>query len=337
MLTDIDNNRVWVVRWIFFIFIGYPLQVLLFFIYPFLHLYWRLFIYKEIEQQKEPVHADVTFTPKYKFNGALLDNTDDHGAFTMYGAINDHGLRALLCMHNFIRRVDDVGQYNLRKVSGDVVVAWCFAWSHKDVRRENLRHEVLGAAWNYLKNLGTCSFDDDNKGWVSNRCNNFGLNFCPDSEVYGLGQPMAGPQFYTNSALFALASFYSFKWKIIFWLHWIFMGGWFWMWSPVLYTKSKPVHYAKDITMKALWVHKFIFGKKFWITKPMNTITFKLSEYKNDLFWALVGRANTRRLPQVLNAFFSQKPDASSKYVESDMNPFLSKGINDIYAQERRL
>lgn len=322
------------IRWILFIFVGLPFQLVVFIVYPFLWIYWRLFIYEEVFPQKLPHHEDVPVEKRMRINNQLLDNTDDHGAFTMYGVINDFGLQLLTLSGDFMRRYDDHGKFNMDKVSGDVVVAWCFAATHKDVNHKNMEWPVRMAAWNYLKNLGTRSFDWGNNGWVSNRCNNFGLNFCPDSEAFGIGQPMAGPQFYTSSCLFALASKYSWKWKVVFWAHWLILGGWFWMWFPIIYTKSKPVHYAKDITMKALYVHKWVFGDWAWISIPMWTITTRLSTHENPLFRAMYGWIPGSITP-AMNAFFSQRADSGSKYIPNDMNPELGRAILDLYRESR--
>jgi len=93
-------------RWIIFIFIGYPFQLLVFIIYPLIHLYWRLFIYEKIDQQKMPAHEEVSlerYPVKRRLNNLLLDNTDDHGAFTMYGDIDTQGLGLLQVMGTLIR------------------------------------------------------------------------------------------------------------------------------------------------------------------------------------------------------------------------------------------
>lgn len=331
-------------RWLFFPSIGYPFQILLYIIYPFVHLYWRLFVYEKVKEQKIPQHETCPdFIAKTRFHGMFIDNEDDHGAFTMYGFA---GFNSLVCLldseGNFVRRTEawnsDEGEFefNRKMVSGDVVVAWCFAMSHD--MHPAIKGTVTKAAWNYLKNLGTRSYcDGRNNGDVSNRCNNFGINYCPDSDLLRIGQPMAGPQFYTNSCLFALASCYSWKWKFVFWAHWIFLGGWYWAFSPVIYTKSKPVHYAKDIVMKSLWVHKVIFGNRWWIRIPMRTITLKLSEYKNDLFYAMCGIQNFRPMPAVMNAFFSQKADATSRCNPNDMNPYLSFAIDEMYELSNKI
>lgn len=329
-----------IIRWLLFFFIGYPFQLAVYVIYLFVHLYWRIFEYKKVTNRQDPVHQ-FSFEPGSnlgfgtRVDGQLLDNHDDHGAFTMYGHIQELGLSKLVRNGNFVRRYETSDPDNLRMVSGDVVVAWCFAATNKHVNLEKLKPRILESAGNYLKNLGTCSNDEKNNGWVSNRCNNFGINFCPDSEAWGIGQPMAGPQFYTNSCLFALASKFSLKWKIIFWIHWILMGGWYWMWSPVIYTKNKPVHYAKDITMKALWVHKFVFGNRWWIRIPMETITYKLSTHVNDLFYAILGKLGAWPLPESMNAFFSQKYNATSVYQIGDMNGFLPRAIQDLNEQAK--
>lgn len=322
------------VRWTLFIFVGLPFQMIMFLVYPFVWLYWRCFIYEEVNPQKEALHQDVPVELKTRANGSLLNNTDDHGAFTMYGIIKDKGLELLVLNGNFMRRFEDSGIHNLKKVSGDVVVAWCFAATHKDVSIKNLEWTIRLAAWNYLKYLGTRSYDDRNMGHVSNRCNNFGINYCPDSDALGIGQPMAGPQFYTSSCLFALASMFSWKWKVVFWIHWILLGGWFWMWFPIVYTKSKPVHYARDITMKALWVHKFVFGDWLWISIPMWTITSRLSTHENPLFRAMYGWIPGNIAP-TMNAFFSQRHDAGSVYIKNDMNPALGRAIMDLYKQSK--
>lgn len=332
-----------ITRWLIFIFIGYPLQLIFMMIYPLAHMYWLFFVKKDTPQRlAEHERIDGSHGKAKRMNGRLLDNLDDHGAFTMYGAIDYEGLALLLDEHgNFLRRKNDKGEDNLRMVSGDVVVSWCFAAVHPySVNSKYYKHmkwPIQKAAKNYLKYLGTRSYDSRNNGWVSNRCNNFGVNYCPDSDALKIGQPMAGPQFYTNSCLLALASQYHWKYKLAFWLHWIFMGGWYWAFSPVIYTESKPVHYARDIAMKALYVHKFVFGKRWWIDYPMKMITNKMSKNSNDLWDALTyGYLRDDKLPESMNAFFSQKEDATSRYNKNDMSSYLGKAIVMLAEQSRQ-
>jgi hypothetical protein len=187
---------------------------------------------------------------------------------------------------------------------------------------------AVKAAWNYLKHLGTRSKD----GWVSNRCNNFGLNYCPDSEAAKIGQPMAGPQFYTNSCLLAIASKESFALKIAFWVHWIVLGGWYWAFAPAIYPKDS-LWYIRDVCMKMLWVHQEVFGKRWWITMPMQRINESVP-YRNDLFEAMLGN-KPGPMPTIMHAFFSQNKNASSNetlYAENKRASFwIPAAIHRIY------
>src|SRR5690606_5773756 len=126
----------------------------------------------------------------------------DHGALTQYGFIGKEGMERLIDKEgNFIRQVNEDGSNGMWWVSGDTVTAWCFAFV--TMPEDQRPHEAARkAAWNYLKYLGTRSFDEKNKGWVSDRVNNFGLSYCPDSEVLGISAPSAAPQVWTTSSLF---------------------------------------------------------------------------------------------------------------------------------------
>ena len=302
------------IRWVIFIFVGLPIQLLVYIIYPFLHLIWRMFVYKHQPTQQIPQHDNI-YKPEgtaTRANGDLLDNIDDHGAFTMYGFIGPAGISKLVDANgNLLRRYEDDGNHNMWSVSGDVVIAWAFA---NLFIKSTPEHDALiyKVAMNYLKHLGTLSYDRINKGDVSSRCNNFGVNYCPDSTVLKIGQPSAGPQFYTSSSLFALASRKSKFFTVIFWIHWVLMGGWYWAFSPILYTKNHPLDYVKDMTMKALFIHQQIFSNRWWIKKPMEIITYKLTTHRNDLFYAMLGK-NPGPLPEVMDSFFSQQPDATSR------------------------
>jgi hypothetical protein len=62
--------------------------------------------------------------------------------------------------------------------------------------------------------------------------------------------------------------------------------------------------------MKALWVHREIFGKRWWIAIPMKAIDESVP-VKNALFEAMLGR-DPGQMPEAMDAFFSQRKDASS-------------------------
>lgn len=298
------------VRWIFFLLLGLPVQLLVYILYPLLWAYWRLFIFRKADKAL-PSHWEPDFEVgrATKLDGALLDNDDDHGALTQYGFIGKRGMELLLDSEgNFARAIDRNKSLNMRYVSGDCVGAWAFAYSLIP-DSERPRAAASKAAWNYLKYLGSRAWDEVNNGDVSNRCNNFGVNWCPDSDVLKLGQPAAGPQFYTSSALLAVAYNESFSMKVVFWLHWLILGGWYWAWWPAIYPKND-LWYVRDITMKCLWTHREMFGDRWWIRMPMKKIN-ETTVFRNDLFEAMVGNA-PGEMPEVMHAFFSQERDAAS-------------------------
>jgi len=297
-------------RWAVFLLIGLPIQLLVYALYPLIYLAWRFLIFKPRLLKELPSHIelDLVLGARTRNNGQFLDNDDDHGAFTHYNFVKASGFEQLLDDEgNFVRRRNEDGSMNQKWVSGDVVIAFCFA---------NLFYKaddsvIKKAVKNYLKHLGSRSYDDKSNGDVSNRCNNFGVNYCPDSDTAKLGQPMAGPQFYTNSALLATGYHLGIMYKAAFWAHWLILGGWYWAFAPMVYSKDNGLFYVRDMSMKALYVHAQIFGKKWWIVKPMRFINEKISTHKNQLFDAMMGEA-PQNLPACMHTFFSQEENASS-------------------------
>ncbi len=323
-------------RWSLFLLIGYPIQLMVFVVYPFLWLYWRLFVYEKPTHDIIVAHEVHPETGIQRDSFGLLDNVDDHGAFSMYGAINRFSLEILTDgKGNLIRKKLGLDTFNRWQVSGDVVISWLFAYTAPNITIKP-SETLQSIALKYLLNLGVLSKDDKNNEDVSSRCNNFGVNYCPDSDAYGIGQPAAGPQFYTSSALFALASQRSYFFKLIFWTHWLLMGGWYWCWAPVLYTKAEPLHYVRDMTMKALYVHKYVFGDAWWIRKPMMLITYDLSNYRNDLWFAMRGISPSYGLPDSMDSFFSQQPDCTSR-LSDRMNGYLGPAIKALAEQAKGL
>jgi hypothetical protein len=320
------------INWIIFIAIGLPLQLILMLFYPVIHVAWRLFIYKDVPIKAKASHEAVSAFAGSEtiFNGKLLKNPDDHGAFSMYGFIQGDGLELLQHNGNLLRRLEEDGTRNMNSVSGDVVVAWFFA---NQLATAKVSDKVLlSVVDNYIKNLGTLSFDSYGDGYVSARCSNFGVNYAKDS-TFLLTQPAAGPQYYTTAAVLASAYNKGLKYKIMFWLHWLIMGGWYWAFSPVLYPDYDSLWYVRDITMKSLYVQLQTFGPKWWITVPMKFIADKTMLYENDLFNAMLGR-DIGELPESMDSFFSQKKNASS--VESDrMSPHIPEAIRKIKRETR--
>jgi hypothetical protein len=328
------------IRWLIFLFIGLPFQGIVYVLYPLLWVWWRLFIFRKVDKIS-PVHWEPDFEigRSTRLGGKLLANDDDHGALTQYGFIGAEGLKLLLDSEgNFARAVGDDGSLNLKRVSGDCVVAWAFAYILMPEEQQKAAYDAAKrAAWNYLKYLGTRSWDEISKGDVSNRCNNFGINWCPDSDTLKLGQPMAGPQFYTSSCLFAIASKDSWFWKIVFWVHWLVMGGWYWAFWPSLYPKDG-LWYIRDIIMKSLWVHREIFGDRWWIRLPMKLINETVPA-RNDLFEAMLGNP-PGPMPEVMHAFFSQEKNASSSQAlyqrELRASSYIKSAVWNIWLKAKR-
>jgi hypothetical protein len=300
-------------------------------------LYWRLKVYSKPGDKTVSEHESISgFREKREPYGMYLNTIDDHASFCMYGALTTLALELLVQEGSVVRRVNEDKTLNRWSVSGDVIISWCLSFTYPKIDQRDLVPALLELANSYLKYLGTRSWDEINDGDVSNRCNNFGVNYCPDSDFHKIGQPATGPQFYTSSALFALASKYSWKFKIVFWLHWIIMGGWYWWFAPALWTKDRQLVYVRDMTMRALYVHKFVFGDRWWIRKPMEWIAFKTTDRRNDLWYAMLGINPIRELPAAMDGFFSQKEDFTSR-MSDRMNGYYGEAIYNLAEQARML
>lgn len=316
-------------KWLLFLTIGLSFQAAVYTIYPVVYLAWMLFVYKPVYSKDTPDHQFNTSPGAGTatiYNGALLDNADDHGAFSMYGFIQKEGLELLQENGSLIRKREADGTLNRRQVSGDVTVAWFFANELAD--RKASDDVVKSVANTYIKNLGTLSYDETAQGYVSARCSNFGINIALDSDFLKLSQPAAGPQYYTTAAVLAGAYNQGLKYKVLFWAHWLVMGGWYWAWAPIIYPNQDTWVYTRDITMKSLYVQLQVFGPRWWIKKPMQFINDKITTHENDLFNAMMNR-EPGPLPEAMNSFFSQYSDASS-YENDRMSAYIPEAIRKI-------
>lgn len=321
-------------RWLLFYLVGLPIQGLIYLIYPLVYVLWLALVFRPTNNKIAPQHeaiSDPNVGRATVHNGMLLDNADDHGAFSMYGFVQKEGLELLQKDGSLIRKLNPDGSMNREYVSGDVTVAWFFANELAD--RKASDQVVKNVVDIYVKNLGTLSYDATAQGYVSARCSNFGVNQALDSDFMKLSQPATGPQYYTTAAVLASAYNLGFKYKAMFWAHWLVMGGWYWAWAPVIYPDQNTWLYARDITMKSLYVQLQVFGPRWWIKKPMEFINDKISTHKNDLFDAMMGR-EIGPLPIAMNPFFSQRSDASSD--ETDMSGRMSAYIPDAIRKIKR-
>lgn len=293
-------------RWTIFLLIGYPLQLLFNLLYIPLHFWWLKTQFKSVPKTNNPITPIAPKANHSAFrNGCFHNNTDGHNMLTHWGicaADGDLGRQALEDLvfgDSTLRRRGGNFGIDGWAVSGDCTVYWLFAYSLLDSKHKPkgaLRTIVKG----YLKNLGHTSLSPKElNGWVSARCNNFGLNYCPDGASFGIGQPMTGPQFFTSQAVFSLAA----KelggiWKLVSFLHFWLMGGPIWAFSPVLFApkdipalklKKNTLGYVRDITMSALWVCKYAHGNTWWTDKAIKWINHKIAFYENAKFDAIEG------------------------------------------------
>lgn len=315
-------------QWFVFILIGLPIQIAVYILYPLVYFLWLVLVSSPIHSKQPSSHeavSDPTIGKATIYNGALLDNADDHGAFSMYGFIQKEGLELLQTNGSLIRKRNADGTMNRWAVSGDVTVAWFFANELAD--RKASDEVVKNVVDTYIKNLGTLSEDEQGE-YVSARCSNFGVNYAKDSDFLHLSQPAAGPQYYTTAAVLAGAYHLGFKYKALFWAHWLVMGGWFWAFAPVIAPDNNTWLYARDITMKSLYVQLQVFGPSWWIKMPMKFINDGLTTHENDLFNAMMGR-EIGPLPSAMNSFFSQYDDASS-YLNDRMSAYIPDAIRKI-------
>lgn len=316
-------------RWLLFSTIGLLFQGVIYILYPIVYIIWSLVIYKPIFSKEMPEHQFIlppsTGTATI-FNGALLSNADNHGALSQYGFIQKEGLELLQKDGSFIRKLNADGSMARDVVSGDVVVAWYFANELADRKASD---EIIKSVTDtYINNLGTLSYDEFGQGYVSVRCANFGVNTALDSDFLKLSQPATGPQYYTTAAALAGAYHLGFKYKALFWGHWLLMGGWYWAWAPMIYPDQESWWYVRDITMKALYVQLQVFGPRWWITMPMEFINDKITSHQNDLFNAMMNR-DIGPLPKAMDAFFSQRADASSN-MSDRMSAYIPEAIRKI-------
>ena len=301
------------IRWVLFLTIGLLGQLVVYLLYPLVVLFWALTIYKPVEYKPFALHdfnVPVVLGNKTLADGKLLDNADNHGAFSQYGFIQKEGLELLQKDGALLRKYHESKLTEQDVVSGDVVIAWFFANTLAD---RKVSDEVLKkVADHYIQNLGMTSKDNEyGRGYVSNRCANFGINYAPDSDFFSITQPAVGPQYYTNAAVLASAYHLGFKYKALYWTHFVVMGGWYWAWVPFIYPDHDSWWYVRDMTMKALYVQLQVFGPKWWITRPMEFINDKTTLVQNDLFNAMMSRP-VGPLPKVMDSFFSQKADGRS-------------------------
>lgn len=142
--------------------------------------------------------------------------------------------------------------------SGDGLSSWVFNYILWNVKRPDLVKRIVVP---YVKNCFGITWNE--KGGVSNRSSNSGLNITIEQWSikgknigFSLANPVTGPGFLTSQALLELAAKeLGGKWKLIAFLHYWMLGGWYFSKIPVMYTKSiaAQIFYTQHISALNLW------------------------------------------------------------------------------------
>lgn len=307
-------------RWLLFLFVGLPIHWALMPIYILVYLFWRAFWLFDKKKQKVSYDHESATVSIYDSEKEILLNSDNHNMLTQWTVATEKSFASFV--HDkghgltFMRVPNPHSPKAFDEVSGDCVVAFCFA--AVNLSRGYPKDLVHQLAKTYLLHLGCPSYDKKNNGTVSSRCNNFGVNWCPDGWG-GLGQPAFGPQYFTSSALFALASRTSFWWKVVYHLHRIIMGGFIFEWMPLVVPKNS-LFYVRDITAKAIFVHEKVFGLKLWMRKAYDEIS-RSTERKNPVLCALACRRDYdySTIPNYVHRFFGQNSTGLSEFDDSSI------------------
>lgn len=333
-----------VLRWVLFFLLGLPFQFLIYLVYPVIYLIARLFWQKSYKRHEKeltvvnpPENVDINFSPEY----GILINSDDHNMLSQYTVCNEKSFKLFTTNTpkglTFTRTPTVLSSpLELQDVSGDCVISFCFAATISYYFTKKPVYDLITSlATTYIKHLGCLSLDKQtHRYYVSARCNNFGINFCPDGYLK-LGLPAFYPQFLTTSCLLALASYKSKYWKIVFWIHWLLLGGWYWALMPAVYPKNR-YWYLRDMMMKALWIHKIIFGDRWWVNIPMKK-TYESTPSVNLLFEAFFRsyQKYSEIAPDIASRFWSQNKNAASNVHDGCWMPNLKYTLQKINNQNK--
>jgi hypothetical protein len=297
-----ENVNGWYIalRWTLFVVVGIPFQVLCYALYPLLLVYYRFYV--------KPTSGEKLVLPAERWsideligrasNDRLrdeffLDIQDDHAALCHYGlwflrpGLAAGGLRALLYPNGGLRRryPNDGGN----PVSGDALSSWaaCYAMhgGDKELLRSLAKHYTVNC-------MGLGAYAHDWK--VSNRSSNSGVNYVFDGWK-GINQPCLGPQYFTSAALLALAARdLGGWWHVVYFLHWLLMGGWMFSIVPFIGTHLADLYYVQHVTMLNLYTVSRCSRNPVY-KWAMRYIAIHCSPGKNvnPLFYALAATALT--------------------------------------------
>lgn len=241
-------------RWGLYALIGLPVQFLMYLLYPIVIVLFRL---KWANKHGEPI-AVPTSAPKTNAeiidkgatiswrNEVFEDNDDEHTALLHYGAwsykpsfVAVEGLRRLTTEDGSIHRIYPPNPA-ANPVSRDCLATWVYSY----VMFGGPKDELRKIAQHYIKYAFGLAHSN---GLVSARNSSSGLNYCFDG-YKKLSQPAFGPNYYGSAALLALArKELGGVWHLIYFMHFMLMGGWLWWLEPIIYNNKFLLYYDHHI------------------------------------------------------------------------------------------
>jgi hypothetical protein len=303
-------------RWLAFFFLGLPLQIIVYILYPFVALYFIFFVKKKtweaigavpfrIRDSKNKELEDLLKVNPTIRDMSFLDNDDTHCAIThsslwgleKYQDLASFGLEALVREDGAVKRRFPIDQEYL-PVSGDCLASWNYASVVSGTYLPKLTEQI---ADHYTKN---CFGLSHYNGQVSARSSNSGVNLVFDGWK-GLNFPAFGPQYYTTAATLAMAATVAttplkrLAYKALYYTHYVLMGGWLWWLAPILYAKDTTLYYTHHVTIMNLYVLlRLGYGKRTH-RHAFRVITKDLAPQGNcnPLFYALgfdIGALNSQ-------------------------------------------
>lgn len=248
-----------IIRWALFLTVGLPVQAITYLIYPIV-----VILFRKKWKNKHGVSFSIPTEGLRSLqeivdNGSILkmrnevyaDSPDEHTALVHYGTwsytkpfVAHEGLRRLVRSDGSLERIFPVNP-NANPISRDCLVSWLYSYA------------MFGGPKDELKKIGKhylkyCFGLTHTNGLVSARNSCSGVNYVFDGHR-GINQPLFGPGYYGSAALLALMrKEFGGIWHLIYFLHFIVMGGWLWWVEPIIYNDKFLIYYDHHITALSL-------------------------------------------------------------------------------------
>jgi hypothetical protein len=119
------------------------------------------------------------------------------------------------------------------------------------------KQELKKIGLHYLKH---CLGLAHHNGMVSARSSSSGINYTFDG-YKNLSQPAFGPNYYSSASLLALMrKEFGGVWHLVYFIHFILMGGWLWWIEPVIYNDKHLIYYDHHITLLNLTAMEHLYS-----------------------------------------------------------------------------